>query len=68
MTVCACMCTSTTQPAFLGPTVLPVPSGVSARLGCPVTMRRGGAGARLDSQDLAAKNVRMAKKKSISAR
>lgn len=52
------------QPAFRGPTVLPVPRGVSARLGCPVTMRRGGAGARLDSQDLAVRNVRM-KRKSI---
>lgn len=50
------------QPAFRGPTALPVPSGVSARLVCPVTTRQGGAGAQLDSQDLAARNVRMKRK------
>lgn len=55
------------QTAFQGPTALLVPSGVSARWGCPVTMRQVGAGVQLDSQDLAARNVRL-KRKSVSAK
>ncbi len=50
------------QLAFRGPTVLPVPSSVSARLGCPVTMRRGRVDVQLDLQDLAVRNVRMRRK------
>lgn len=45
-----------TNHAFRGPSVLPVPKGVTARLECPVTMRQGAVGARLDSRGLAARN------------
>ena len=53
------------QPAFRGPTVLPVSNGVSAMLECPVTMRRGVVAAQLDSQGLAVRNVRLSSIKSI---
>lgn len=46
------------QPASRGPTAPPVPSAVTARLGCPVTMKQEGAVARPDSQELAVRNVR----------
>lgn len=52
------------QHAFRGPTVLPVPNGVSARLGRRVTTRRGVVGAQLDLRGLAARNVRL-KRQSI---
>lgn len=57
---CVCLYVNVnSQHASRGPMVLPVPSSVSARLGCPVTMRQGGVDAQLGPQGLAVRDVRI---------
>lgn len=46
------------QPACLGSTVLPVPSGVSVSLGCPATTLLGHVAALLVSLGTAVRRVR----------
>lgn len=53
------------QHASQGPMVLPVLTGVCAKLGCPVTMRRGAVDAQLGQQGLAVRDVRMRRKSNL---